>query len=61
VERVSWGDKAALGEREEKCIPGNLKERDYMEGLGIDGKTNIPLDLKEKGLEWLRVNKFRSG
>jgi len=36
-----------LFEREKKCIPGNLKERDYMEGLDIDRKTNIPIDLKD--------------
>ena len=34
-------------ERENKCILGNLKERDYMEGIDIDGKANIPKDLKD--------------
>jgi hypothetical protein len=38
-ERVSFGEKPAVREREEKCIQGNPKERDYMEGLGVDGKN----------------------
>jgi hypothetical protein len=53
--KISCGDAPAVGAREEKCIPGNLKTRDYMEGLGIEGKINIPIDLKDKGLEWLGV------
>ena len=44
-ERVIWAGISAVRKRDGKCIPGNLKERDYTEGLGIDGKTNIQIDL----------------
>ena len=46
----------AVRAREEKCMPRNLKESNYVEGLGIDGKTNISIDLKYQGLEWLGVD-----
>jgi len=42
-----WRHASCSREREKKCIPGNLKERDYVEGLDIDGKTNILIDLKD--------------
>jgi len=54
--KISWGDVSTVREREEKCIAGNLKESDYMERLGINGKTNIPIDLKDKVLECLGVD-----
>jgi hypothetical protein len=38
AEKIRWGDTPAVCAREEKCIPRILKERDYKEGLGINGK-----------------------
>jgi hypothetical protein len=39
---------------------GNLKERDHLEGLGVDGRTVLNMDVEENvgwvltGLIWLR-------
>ena len=46
-----------------RVLMGNLKERDHLEGLGIDGRTVLELLLKKyngrawTGLIWLRTGK----
>ena len=41
---------------------GNLRERDNLEDLGIDGRTNYKTDLQEIGWEeWTRLLRLKSG
>jgi hypothetical protein len=40
----------------------NLKWRDHVEGLGIDGKNNIRMKLREirrEGVDWMRLAQAR--